>query len=44
MAPVADWQQAGHYAVADIWHHPDTGIEILGEDMPDELLPTRLTD
>lgn len=26
-------------AAADVWVHPDTGVIILGEDMPPELIP-----
>ena len=32
-----------HKALVDIWEHPETGVEILGEDMPLELYPVHPT-
>lgn len=25
--------------LTDVWAHPETGVSILGEDMPQELIP-----
>lgn len=30
-----------HDYLPDTWTHPETGVMILGEDMPQELIPPR---
>lgn len=33
---VDDWQ---HHPAANAWRHPQTGVTVYDEDMPDELRP-----